>query len=84
MRRHGVYNKFAKRGLKPAEWEPVRMIGNETSRMITDSKENYFLTLGRKLSSPVIGLKTYWKTLNRIINKKDKHTPITGKFPERS
>ena len=47
------------------------MIRNETSRMITDAKENYFSTLGRKLSDPTIGLKTYWRTLNRIINKKE-------------
>ena len=45
------------------------MIRNETSRMITDAKENYFSTLGRKLSDPTISLKTYWRTLNRIINK---------------
>ena len=45
-RKHRVYNKFAKRGHKPEEWEPVRMIRNETSRMITDAKENYFSTLG--------------------------------------
>ena len=47
------------------------MIQNETSRMITDAKENYFWTLGRKLSNPTIGRKTYWITLNRIINKKE-------------
>ena len=70
-RKHRVYNKFAKRGHKPEEWEPVRMIRNETSRMITDVKENYFSTLGRKLSDPALGLKTYWTTLNRIINKKE-------------
>ena len=55
------------------------MIRNETSRMITDAKENCFSTLGRKLSNPIFGLKTYWATLNRIINKKrdDKYT-LTG------
>ena len=47
------------------------MIRNKTSRMITDEKENYFSTLGRKLSNPTVGLKTYWTTLNRIINKKE-------------
>ena len=47
------------------------MIRNETSRMITDAKKNYFLTIGRKLSEPTVGLKTYWRPLNRIINKKE-------------
>ena len=58
-RKHRVYNRFAKRGHKPEEWEPVRMTRNETSRMITDAKENYFSTLGRKLSNPALGLKTF-------------------------
>ena len=64
------------------------MIPNETSRMITDAKENYFSTLGRKLSNPALGLKTYWTTLNRIINKKETtNIPpwnICHKFPEES
>ena len=46
------------------------MIRNETFRMITDTKENFFSTLGTKLSYPAFGLKTYWTTLNRIINQK--------------
>ena len=39
--------------------------------MITDAKENYFSTLGRKLFNLALGLKTYLTTLNRIINKKE-------------
>ena len=46
-RKHRAYNKFAKRGQKLDEWEPVRMIGNETSRIITDAKASYFSALGR-------------------------------------
>ena len=45
--------------------------------MVTDAKENYFSTLGRKLSNPTIGLKTYWTTLNWI---KKETTNITGKW----
>ena len=43
--------------------------------MITYSKDNYFAELGRKLSNPNNGPKTYWTTLNRIINKKDDKYP---------
>ena len=50
---------------------PVRIIRSGTSRMITYAKESYFSTLARKLSNPGLGLKTYWTTLNRIINKKE-------------
>ena len=38
--------------------------------MITTAKDNYFASLGRKLSNPAIGIKTYWSTLNKIVNKK--------------
>ena len=47
------------------------MIPNETSRMLADAKESYFSTPGRKHSHQTSGLKTYWTTLNRIINKKE-------------
>ena len=47
------------------------MIGNETFRMITDAKKNNFSTHGQKLSNPALGLKTYWTSLNRIVNKKE-------------
>ena len=38
--------------------------------MITIAKDNYFASLGRKLSNLAIGIKTYWSTLNKIVNKK--------------
>ena len=34
------------------------------------SKDDYFAALGRKLSNLNNGPKTYWTTLNKIINKK--------------
>ena len=69
-RKHRVYNKYVRRGRKSEEWEYVRVIRNETSKIITDAKETYFASLGRKLSNPAIGLKVYWSTFNKIINKK--------------
>ena len=38
--------------------------------MITIAKDNVFASLGRKLSNPAIGIKTYWSTLNKIVSKK--------------
>ena len=70
-RKHRVYSKYVKRGRRLDEWENVRVIRNDTSKMITAAKDNYFASLGRKLSNPNIGLKKYWSTLNRIINKKN-------------
>ena len=81
-RKHRVYNKYVKRGRKPDEWEHVRMVRNKTSAMITNAKDNYFTFLGRKLSKPATGLKAYWETLNKIINKKkgDQHTSSTREW----
>ena len=38
--------------------------------MILNAKEEYFKRLGRKLSDPNEGIKSYWTTLNRLISKK--------------
>ena len=39
--------------------------------MIVHAKESYYLKLGKKLSDPNQGTKTYWSTLKRVINKKN-------------
>ena len=67
-RKHRVYNKYAKRGRKPNDWEYVRKVRNETSSKIT--KDEYFSNPGKKLSDPTNGIKSYWATLNKIIKKK--------------
>ena len=69
-RKHKVYNKYVKRGRKPDDWEYVRTIRNQTSLKIIQSKDEYFSSLGKKLSDPAHGTKSYWTTLNKIINKK--------------
>ena len=48
----------------------MKDIRNETSKMIINAKEKYFLNQGRKLSDPNQGIKAYWTTLNRLLNKK--------------
>ena len=58
-RKHRIYNKYVRRGRKPNEWEYVHFTRNEISKMITDAKEKYFVSLGRKLSDPSVGIKTY-------------------------
>ena len=69
-RKHRVYNRYVERGRKPDEWDHVRQVRNETSAMTTNSKDVYFVALGRKLSNARNGPNTYWTTLNKIINKK--------------
>ena len=69
-RKHRVYNKYVKRGRKPNDWEYVRKVHNETCSKITKAKDEYFSNLGKKLSDLTNGIKSYWATLNKIINNK--------------
>ena len=69
-RKHRVYNKYVRRGRKPDDWEYVRAVRNQTSSKITQAKDKYFSSQGKKLSDPTHGIKSYWTTLNKIINKK--------------
>ena len=63
-------HKYVKRGRKADDWEYVRSVRNETSAKINKAKNDYFSGLGKKLSDPTNGIKSYWATLNKIINKK--------------
>ena len=65
-RKHRVHRKYVKRGRKPDDWMRVKQIKTDTSKMITDAKNNYYIDLGKRLSE----IKTYWRTLHKIINKK--------------
>ena len=69
-RKQRVCAKFVKRGRKPEEWNYVKNIQKETSRMVTNAKNEYYTSLGRKLSNNVSGVKTYWSILNRLLSKK--------------
>ena len=69
-RKHRVYNKYVKHGRKPDDWGYVRSFRNETSAKINKAKDDYFSDVGKKLSDPTNGIKSYWETLNKIINKK--------------
>ena len=68
-RKQRVYNKYVKRGRKPDDWEYVRTVRNETFSRITKAKDDYFSNLGKSLSDPTNGTKSYWITLRNIINK---------------
>ena len=69
-RKHRVYRKFLDRGRRQEDWALVKEARYEASKMIIDAKDKYFRNLGRKLADPNQGAKTYWATLNRLINKK--------------
>ena len=68
--KHRVYNKYIKHGWKPDDWEYVQCVRNETSTQINKAKDDYFSDLSKKLSDTTSGIKSYWATFNKIINKK--------------
>ena len=70
-RKHRAYNKYVKHGRKPDDWEYIRSVRNKISTEINKAKTDYFSDLGKKLSDPTSGIKSYWATLNKTINKKD-------------
>ena len=62
------------------------LFGNQTFSKITQAKDEYFSSLGKKLSDPTHGTKSYWTTLNKIINKRkfsNIPTTFTGKWSVR-
>ena len=69
-RKHRFYNEYIKHGRKPDDWEYVRSVRNKSSIKINTAKDDYFSDLGKKLSDTTSGIKSYWATLNKIINKK--------------
>ena len=67
-RKHRVYKKFNSRGRNPADWERIRILRNETTRLVDAAKDSYFKSLGRKLTD---GYNWYKSLLanNKILNK---------------
>ena len=70
-RKHMVYKKFNSRGRNPADWERIRILRNETTRIVDAAKDNYFKSLGHKLTDTKTGIKAYWQTINKIPNKNE-------------
>ena len=70
-RKHRVYAKFVKRGRNVEDWNHVKNIQNEKTKMIINAKNEFFLSLGRRLSINLNGPNTYWSILNRLISKKN-------------
>ena len=69
-RKHRVFKKFLDRGRRQEDWNLVKEVRNETSKMITNAMKNYYQKLGHKLSDPNQDAKAYWTVLNRLLNKK--------------
>ena len=70
-RKHRVYNdKYVRRGRRPDEWDNVRLIRNDTSKMITIAKDNYFASLGRNSRILQLELKHIGPHLTKLSTRK--------------
>ena len=73
--KHRVYKKFDSRGRNPADQERIRIPRNEPTHLVDAAKDNYFKSLGRKLSDAKTGIKAYWQTIKKML-KENKVTCI--------
>ena len=70
-RKHRVYKKYVARGRRDDELDYMKMIRNDNNHLISRAKESYFEKLGKKLCDPSIGIKSYWMTIKKILNKSE-------------
>ena len=47
----------------------VDRMRNECHEVVNNAKEKYLRDLGAKLADPTTGQKSYWKILNKFLNK---------------
>ena len=69
-RKHRVYNKYVRRGSRPDEWDNVRLIRNDTSKMFTTAKDNYFASLGQNSRILQLVLKHIGPHLTKLSTRK--------------
>ena len=65
-----VYRKWVQHGRNPTEHQNVRDVQKSTNKLIKQAKQTYFTSLGKKLSDPNTGQKSFWTVYKRIINSK--------------
>ena len=63
-----LYKRFISGGRQEDETN-FREASKFISNLIEDTKSSYFTGLGEKLNDPLIGPKTYWSILKRLMNK---------------
>ena len=65
-----IKRKHVNRGRRPEDWAKVKEVRNSTSKMITDAKQKYHITLGRKLTVNSQDIEVHWSVLKKLSNKK--------------
>ena len=64
-----VFKKYKNNGYKNGDKAIVDRLRNECQEAIVNAKESHLKNLGSKLADPTTGQKSYWKILNKFLNK---------------
>ena len=68
-KRNNVFKRFKTNGYRSEDKVIVDRLRKEYQEAIVNAKENYFKNLGSKLADPKTGQKSYWKIMNKFLNK---------------
>ena len=68
-RQQRFFRNFKKHGSKPDDKRRVDALRDECKKAIQKAKTDYLKNLGNKLTDPSIHQKSYWKIVNRVMNK---------------
>ena len=68
-RQNRLYKNFKRHGFKPIDKIRVDNFNGECMNAIHKAKESYLFNIGGKLANPNCSQKTYWKIINKILNK---------------
>ena len=68
-KRNKVFKRYKLNGYKIEDKILVDRLRTEYQEAIVNAKENYLKNLGSKLADPTTGQKSYWKILNKLLNK---------------
>ena len=79
-RQQRLYRNYKKHGHKPGDKIRVDAFRDECNEAIRKAKEGYFEKLGNKLADPSTCQKSYWKIVNKVMNrcKAPKIPPLLG------
>ena len=68
-KKNRAYRKFVKNGQPIDKLEEFQQMISDGSKLIEDSKRNYFLKTGNTLASPGTSNKKYWSLINTVLNR---------------
>ena len=68
-KKNRLFNNYKKHGYKKEGQERLDTFRMECQQSVETSKLNYLKNLGNKVNQPNTSQKSYWKIINRVMNK---------------